>query len=43
MPSVVAGQPPQKSDAMWAALKAHIIRERQKKKQGKYLNIKFTS
>lgn len=33
MPAVVIGRPPQKSDAMWAALKAHIIRERQKKKQ----------
>jgi metal-responsive CopG/Arc/MetJ family transcriptional regulator len=33
MPAVVVGRP-KRSEAMWEALKTHIIRERQKKKQG---------
>jgi hypothetical protein len=33
MPAVVVGRP-KRSEAMWEALKNHIIRERQKKKQG---------
>ena len=33
MPAVVVGRP-KRSEAMWEALKVHIIRERQKKKQG---------
>lgn len=37
MPAVVVGRP-KRSEAMWEALKNHIIRERQKKKQGTTLN-----
>jgi len=37
MPAVVVGRP-KRSEAMWEALKTHIIRERQKKKQGTTLN-----
>jgi hypothetical protein len=33
MPAVVVGRP-KRSEAMWEALKTHIVRERQKKKQG---------
>jgi hypothetical protein len=37
MPAVVVGRP-KRSEAMWEALKNHIIRERQKKKQGTPMN-----
>lgn len=37
MPAVVVGRP-KRSEAMWEALKTHIIRERQKKKQGTNIN-----
>jgi hypothetical protein len=37
MPAVVVGRP-KRSEAMWEALKNHIIRERQKKKQGTTVN-----
>lgn len=37
MPAVVVGRP-KRSEAMWEALKTHIIRERQKKKQGTTIN-----
>uniref|UniRef100_A0A1B6DB60 G protein pathway suppressor 2 n=1 Tax=Clastoptera arizonana TaxID=38151 RepID=A0A1B6DB60_9HEMI len=33
MPAVIIGRPPQKNEAIYSALKTHIIRERQKKKQ----------
>lgn len=33
MPAIVSG-PPQQSEHMWQALKNHITRERQRKKQG---------
>lgn len=36
MPAVIVG-PPQRSEQMWRALKAHITRERQRKKQGNLL------
>lgn len=35
MPAVVAGAAPQRSEQMWKALKIHITKERQRKKQGK--------
>lgn len=41
MPAVVIGRPPQKNEAIWTALKNHIIRERQKKKQGLLLFCLF--
>lgn len=34
MPAIVI-EPPQRNEQMWRALKAHIMRERQRKKQGK--------
>lgn len=34
MPAMLVG-PPQPSEQMWQALKIHIMRERQRKKQGK--------
>ena len=37
MPAVVVGRP-KRSEAMWEALKNHIRRERQKKKQGTPIN-----
>jgi hypothetical protein len=37
MPAVIVGRP-KRSEAMWEAIKNHIIRERQKKKQGMSLN-----
>lgn len=37
MPAVTVGRP-KRSEAMWDAIKNHIIRERQKKKQGMSLN-----
>lgn len=37
MPAVVVGRP-KRSEEMWEALKNHIIRERQKKKQGTTIN-----
>lgn len=37
MPAVIVG-PPQRSEQMWQALKTHITRERQRKKQG---NLSF--
>lgn len=33
MPAVTNG-PPQRNEQMWQALKRHIIRERQRKKEG---------
>jgi hypothetical protein len=36
MPAVVVG-PPQRSEQMWQALKIHITKERQRKKQGNIL------
>ena len=35
MPAVVVGNP-QRNEQMLEALKAHIVRERQRKKQGTY-------
>lgn len=34
MPAVIVG-PPQRNEQMWQALKTHITRERERKKQGK--------
>lgn len=34
MPAIVI-EPPQRNEQMWQALKVHIMRERQRKKQGK--------
>lgn len=33
MPAMLVG-PPQRNEQMWQALKTHIMRERQRKKQG---------
>jgi len=33
MPAILVG-PPQRNEQMWQALKTHIMRERQRKKQG---------
>lgn len=35
MPAILVG-PPQRNEQMWQALKTHILRERQRKKQGVY-------
>lgn len=35
MPAVLIDKPPERSEAMWLSLKSYIIRERQKKKQGR--------
>jgi len=35
MPAILVG-PPQRNEQMWQALKTHILRERQRKKQGAY-------
>lgn len=40
MPAVIVG-PPQRSEQMWQALKTHITRERQRKKQGFFLQKIF--
>lgn len=41
MPAVIVG-PPQRSEQMWQALKTHITRERQRKKQGNLFYRKFS-
>jgi len=38
MPAILGGPPPQRNEQMWQGLKTHIMRERQRKKQG---NEKF--
>lgn len=35
MPAIM-GPPTQRNEQMWQALKTHILRERQRKKQGAY-------
>lgn len=37
MPAVLIDKPPERSEAMWLSLKSYIIRERQKKKQGRFI------
>lgn len=37
MPAAVPGATLQRNEQMWKALKIHILRERQRKKQGKDL------
>lgn len=40
MPAILVG-PPQRNEQMWQALKTHILRERQRKKQGVYTVERF--
>lgn len=39
MPAVLNGASPRCSEEMWQALRKHIIRERERKKQGIYLQV----
>lgn len=39
MPAILGGAPPQRNEQMWQALKTHITRERQRKKQGKLSSL----